>query len=283
MMFIKHPYPCCVIPLICIDVDGTLVSASGVVTDTVWAAVDRALERGQHLALSTARGAFAAGWEMAERLDPDGWHVFHAGGATVHTGTGNVRGHSLDAAQLSTALAVAAENDWTLELYSAKDYAVASDDPFAVEHAGLIGVPFEQRSLDEFIAANELIVRVQFVVPESDIAAVTCAMEPSGLSVTSATSPIMPGAAFVSATQQRITKATGIAQICDDLGISMRHVMMIGDGLNDLAAIEAVGHPVAMGNAAPEVHRLARYTVADVDHDGVAEALDLSATLDPGS
>ena len=95
------------IQLICIDVDGTLVGASGIVADEVWDAVDAALDRGQHLALSTARGAFAASWEMAKRLDPSGWHVFHAGGATVHTGTGDTRQHTLTDEQVSTAMSVA--------------------------------------------------------------------------------------------------------------------------------------------------------------------------------
>ena len=279
----KDPYPCRVIPLICIDVDGTLVSSTGVVTDGVWAAVDRALERGQHLALSTARGAFAASWDMALRLDPSGWHVFHAGGATVHTGTNEARGHALTTNQVTEAIRVATENGWTLELYSADAYAVEDETDAAVEHAGLMGLPYVRTPLAEFAAANDLIVRVQFVVPEPDIADISAAVVPLGLSVTSATSPIMPGTAFVSATQTGITKATGIEAICIELGLTIDQVMMIGDGLNDLPAIEAVGHPVAMGNAAPEVAALARYHVAHVDDDGVAEALDRSADIDPMS
>lgn len=279
----KDPYPCRVIPLICIDVDGTLVSATGVVNPAVWDAVDRSLERGQHLALSTARGAFAASWDMALRLDPAGWHVFHAGGATVHTGTGEARGHALTSEQVARAMQIASDNNWVLELYSAEAYAVEEQTDVAVEHAGLMGLPFVQTPLADFAAANDLIVRVQFVVPEHDIAAVTEAAAPLGLSITSATSPIMPGTAFVSATQTGITKATGIEAICVELGLTIDQVMMIGDGLNDLPAIEAVGHPVAMGNAAPEVTALARYHVAHVDDDGVAEALDRSADIDPFS
>jgi len=264
-------------------VDGTLVGASGTVTEEVWAAVDRALDRGQHLALTTARGAFASSWEMAERLDPSGWHVFHAGGATVHTGTHEARGHSLTAEQVTQAIDIAAENEWTLELYSADAYAVEDNNEAAVAHAALMGLPYEQKSLAEFAAANELIVRVQFVVTEAEIAAVTEAVKPLELSVTSATSPIMPGTAFVSATQTNVTKATGIEAICGELGLTIDQVMMIGDGLNDLPAMEAVGHSVAMGNAAPEVAAVARYHVADVDNDGVAEALDRSAEIDPAS
>ncbi len=282
-MFSKDHYPCHVIPLICIDVDGTLVSRSGKVSNPVWDAVDRALDRGQHLALSTARGAFASSWEMAQRLDPSGWHVFHAGGATVHTGTGEARGHSISEDQVAQCRELAESQKWVLELYSPGAYAVEDESTPAVDHAGLMGVPFETTAFDDFLKTEDSIVRTQFVVPEPAIDEVMAAAEPLGLSMTSATSPIMPGTAFVSATKQGITKATGISSICDELGLTIDQVMMIGDGLNDLPAIEAVGHPVAMGNAAPEVTALARYHVAHVDDDGVAEALDRSAEIDPRS
>ena len=271
------------IPLVCIDVDGTLVSKTKVVREPVWEAVDRALARGQHLALSTARGAFASSWTMAQRLDPAGWHVFHAGGATVHTQTGEARGHWLTAEQITGCRALADEHGWVLELYSPTEYAIEDDSEVSVDHAALMGVPFVATSFDSFLTENPSLVRAQFVVPESEIASVIEAGTSLGLSMTSATSPIMPGTAFVSATQAGITKATGIASICDELGVTIEQVMMIGDGLNDLAAMEAVGHPVAMGNAAPEVTAIARYHVAHVDDDGVAEALDRSASIDPDS
>lgn len=266
------------IPLICIDVDGTLVGSSKVVTNGVWAAVDQALERGQHLALSTARGAFGSAWDMAKRLDPNGWHVFHAGGAIAHTGTNETRGHNLDTADIAT-LRTLAKNDWFLELYTATTYAVESESQVSVDHAGLMGLPFKACSFDEFLDTNSSIVRAQMVVPVSDIEDVTETLRPLGLSLSSATSPIMEGTAFVSITKPGVTKATGIRSICETLGLTISEVMMIGDGLNDLPAIEAVGHPVAMGNAEDAVKELANHVVADVAHDGVAEALALSATL----
>jgi hydroxymethylpyrimidine pyrophosphatase-like HAD family hydrolase len=50
--------------------------------------------------------------------------------------------------------------------------------------------------------------------------------------------------------------------------------MMVGDGHNDVPALQIVGYPVAMGNAPDDVADAARHRVAHVDHDGVAEALD---------
>jgi len=139
-----------VIPLVCIDVDGTLVGPTGVVTEVVWDAVDAALQRGQHLALSTARGAFAASWTMAQRLDPNGWHVFHAGGAAVHTGDEAVRAHSLTPDEIDLCVRAANGRGWILELYSATAYSVDSEEPFAVDHAKLIGVPFARTDLQAF-------------------------------------------------------------------------------------------------------------------------------------
>lgn len=267
------------IPLVCIDVDGTLVGTSGEVTEAVWNAVDEARDRGQHLALTTARGAFGASWGMAQRLDPNGWHVFHAGGAVVHAATGEARGDSLQPDALDALVQSANDRDWILELYAPDAYAVESTAPPSVEHAGLLGVPFVAGDFSDFRIENERIVRAQFVVDVGQIADVHDVAEPLGLEATSATSPIMPGIAFVSITPPGITKATGIAYISESLGLSMDQVMMVGDGLNDLPAIEAVGFPVAMGNAEEAVKSAADYHVPDVESDGLATALELSSTL----
>lgn len=263
------------LPLVCLDVDGTLVGPTGTVTDRVWRAVDEARARGQHLALTTARGAFATTWDIATRLDPNGWHVFHAGAAIVHTGTGVVRAHALTGEQVEAAAELAQQTGWVIEYYSATEYAVDDDHSLAVDHATLVGVPFERRHRSTL---TEPIVRVQFVVPEADAsAAVTQA--PVGLTASSATSPVMPGAAFVTMTVAEVDKGTGIARIAAELAIDLGDVMMVGDSHNDRVALAAVGHPVAMGNAEPEIKAMAAHVVAGVLDDGAAEALVLSGRL----
>ena len=52
--------------------------------------------------------------------------------------------------------------------------------------------------------------------------------------------------------------------------------MMVGDGLNDLDALEVVGHSVAMGNAHSDLLDCCDYVVAPVGQDGLVEALELS-------
>lgn len=268
-------YPDPVLPLICIDVDGTLVGVSGRPTDTVWAAADAAIARGQHLALSTARAAFGPTFDWARRLDPDGWHVFHAGAALVHTGTDEVVEQPVPDEVVEIAGQAAADQGWTVEYYTTRDYRVSDDAVLATDHAALMGVPVAVGGPADMAGA---VVRVQLVVPHHVVPAAVEAME-SHAEVSTATSPVQDGVTFVSITPHGATKAAAIAAIAERLGTTVDRVMMVGDGHNDLSAMEAVTHGVAMGNAEPEVKAAARYEVPPVSDDGLAVALQLSADL----
>lgn len=263
------------LPLICLDVDGTLVGSIGVPSEVTWQAAADARARGQRLTLCTARLAAGPTRAWAERLDPDGWHVFHTGAARWHPVTGEVRIEALTDDDVERCAAIAAERGWVFEVYAWDDYTVDDDHPLAVGHAALLDLPFRRRPRS---ALSSEVVRVQFVVPLAEADAAIAAV-PAGLDGSGATSPAMPDAAFVSVTRTGVSKAAGIAAVAGDLGVAMADVMMVGDGHNDLPAIDAVGWGVAMGNAAPEVLAAARLVVADVDDDGAAEAITRSATL----
>lgn len=264
-----------VLPLICLDVDGTLVGAAGEPSEALWAAADRARRRGQHLTLCTARLAAGPTRRWATRLDPDGWHIFHTGAALWHPGTDEVDATPLPSGALDAAVEVAASRGWVLEAYAWDDYAVDSDDPLAVAHARLLDLPFVRRPL---AALDGPVVRVQFVVPvaQTDDA---LAAAPPGTDASGATSPVMPGASFVSVTAAGVSKASGVASVAAHVGARMADVMMVGDGHNDLPAIEAVGWGVAMANAANGVREAARIVAGHVDEDGAADIIDRSACL----
>lgn len=264
-----------VLALICLDVDGTLVGSNGAPSDGLWAAADAARARGQRLTLCTARlaGGPTQGW--AERLDPDGWHVFHTGAARWHPASGEVRATPLADGVVEHCAAVAADRGWVFETYSWDDYVVDSTDDLARQHAGLLGMAFRHRPIDDLV---DEVVRVQFVVPE-DQAWEAMGAAPDGVSASGATSPMMPGAVFISLVADGVSKASGIEAVAADLGAGMDQVMMVGDGHNDLPAIEAVGWGVAMANAEPEVLAAARLVVGHVDADGAADAIVRSAEL----
>ncbi|MGI8755924.1 MAG: HAD hydrolase family protein [Acidimicrobiales bacterium] len=263
------------VPLICLDVDGTLVGSAGEPSEAVWSSAKRARGRGQHLTLCTARLAAGPTRSWAKRLDPGGWHVFHTGAARWNPSSGEVRVEPLDEDAVAACAEVAAERHWVFETYTWDDYVVDRAAPLAVAHAGLLGLSVAARPRSTL---DGDVVRVQFVVDATDTAAALAAA-PAGTAASAATSPVMPGVAFVSVTAVGVSKTAGIEAVAADLGVTLRDVMMVGDGHNDLEAVRAVGWGTAMGNAEPEVIAAARLVVADVDADGAAEAIDRSGHL----
>lgn len=265
---------CQVIQLVCLDVDGTLIGGAGEVTSGVWSSTDEAREAGMHVCLCTARGAFGASWEMAQRLDPNGWHVFHGGSAIVHTADGRVVASELDSGTIERAHELATENDWTLETYAHDRYVVNAASRLATDHAALMHVDLSVGDLRSL--SGQPIVRLQYVVTEDALPHLRSCWDDEPVNLTAATSPMNPGSVFVSINSPQTTKATGIEAICSELGLELANVMMVGDGENDIAALDAVGYPVAMGNASSEVKSHARSIVSHVDDDGVVDAITMA-------
>lgn len=70
-----------------------------------------------------------------------------------------------------------------------------------------------------------------------------------------------------------INKASGLMTVCKMLGYEMSQVVAVGDSLNDIAAIQAAGLGIAMGNAQEKVKLAADAVVASNNEDGIAEAI----------
>lgn len=263
------------IELICVDVDGTLVGSSGDVLQEVWPAVERARGAGGRLVICSGRPAFGQTRRLAERLDPDGWHVFQNGASIVHLPSGRSRSGCIPRAAVEHLVERARRTGRVLELYSDFGYAVESTHERARRHAGLLGVPFRPRRFEELEGE---IVRMQWLLALEDEPAVLA--EPhDGLALTPSTSPVMPDTSFVSITMPGLSKAGAVRAVAAEYGIPVDRVMMVGDGTNDIEVMQTVGVPVAMGNAEPEILALARHRVGHVDAGGLIEALELAMRL----
>lgn len=70
-----------------------------------------------------------------------------------------------------------------------------------------------------------------------------------------------------------ISKASGIEEVCKLLGYSMSEVVAMGDSLNDMAMIRAAGLGVAMGNAQEELKRAADLVTVTNQESAVAKVI----------
>lgn len=272
--------------LVCVDVDGTLVGASGAVHPAVWPAAERLRALGVRLAVCSGRPGFGDARRHAERLDGDGWHVFQNGASVVHAGSGASRSTPLPAAALAALVDRAAATGWALELYRDADYvivpgAVDPDETRAHRHAALLGVPLSVATLAE-AAALDGVVRAQWMVDHAALPAVLAAAVP-GTRLLPSLSPVMPETTFVSVLAPGVDKAAAVRQVAAAYALPLSAVTFVGDGGNDAAAMAAVraggGHAVAMGNAEPAALAAAEHVVGDVEAGGLVEAFALVEAL----
>ncbi|MBE6030815.1 MAG: HAD family phosphatase [Clostridiales bacterium] len=75
------------------------------------------------------------------------------------------------------------------------------------------------------------------------------------------------------------SKGKAIYALADILGVDYSDTMACGDGLNDLAMLEAAGVAVAMGNGKPEVKEAADFITLDNEKDGVGIAIEKFALM----
>ncbi|WJH35379.1 HAD family hydrolase [Paenibacillus sp. CC-CFT747] len=75
-----------------------------------------------------------------------------------------------------------------------------------------------------------------------------------------------------------MTKASGVLSLCAHYGLEASRAAAFGDDRNDLELFLAVGYPVAMGNAVPELKERAREITETNDRDGVAVVVERMLT-----
>jgi Cof subfamily protein (haloacid dehalogenase superfamily) len=81
------------------------------------------------------------------------------------------------------------------------------------------------------------------------------------------------GDGIIEAVPKGTSKATGIAWLCEHLGIAIEDTYALGDSINDLEMLQSVGHGIAMGNATQVAKDVAEYVTTDIHEDGIMNAL----------
>ncbi len=79
---------------------------------------------------------------------------------------------------------------------------------------------------------------------------------------------------FLEVTPCGIDKAASLARLAAHCGYRKEEIMACGDGYNDISMLDAVGMPVAMANAYPEVKPHAKFITKSNEEDGVAYAVE---------
>jgi len=262
--------------LLVIDIDGTLVNRDGDISDRDQQALAQAVAKGIKVTLSTGR-VIRACRRVIDLLSLDGYHIFFDG-ALVSDPHHNreVYAQPLKKEVVRRAVEFARKNDTYLELYSSEDFFAEQENWSDVIHRRFFKV--EPTFVDfSGIWERERIVKAELVVhnPEEAAKAENFRREFDGsLRFSIARAPAYPGIDFINIIDPGVSKGEALKALASFVDIPMDEIIAIGDGLNDISLLEAAGMAVAMGNAFPEVKKVADHITLDVENSGVAAAVE---------
>jgi Cof subfamily protein (haloacid dehalogenase superfamily) len=257
------------IRMIATDLDGTLLRHDGTVSERTKAAFRAAAAAGYTLVLASGRPPRSV-LPIAEQLGVDGLAVCSNGAIVYDLGRSTVLHNE---AVPRAALAA------IIDAVRAREPSVC----FATEHGHRIGheaaFPFVGASTpanpplvgDVHALCAEDVVKLAIHHPEQAVetlAALVRACAGERVSVTFSTRH------FVEVAAAGVSKALGLARVCERLRIEPAAVIAFGDMPNDLAMLAFAGRGVAVANAHPDVLAEGYEVTASNDEDGVAQVVE---------
>ena len=246
------------IRVLALDLDGTLTNDQKVVTPATRAALDAAAAKGVTIVLASGRPT-AGVMPLAKELGLDkkgGCILSYNGGAIIDCATGEtLYRKQLDAKYVPQLCAFAREQGVVIITYNKQ--GVVTESPEEEDLAAYVDYPICKMliTLDPARRGEVLEAGRKQFAGEIDL-------YPS--------SPF-----FIEAVPLGVAKDVSLGSLLESRGLTRDNLMACGDGLNDCSMIRFAGVGVAMQNAEPPVKEAADYvTVADNNHDGVAEAIE---------
>ncbi|HET6625360.1 MAG TPA: HAD family hydrolase [Nocardioidaceae bacterium] len=265
--------------LVALDVDGTLLIpepddglSADAVTPAVRAAIDRAVDAGVYVVLASGRSPLSMTGVLRHLELPrdiaggEQWLVVASNGAVVFsyppmTVLSEV---TFDAREAVRAVlehvpgaAVAVEEHGV-------GYRVNRHFPEGELDGEMILTPVEEMVASE---VSRVIIRDPESTPE-DFVSLAAKLGLQG------TNYFIGWTAWLDLAPEGVSKASGLAEVCERLGVAAGEVLAIGDGRNDIDMLEWAGHGVAMGQAPDEVKAAADAVAGTVHEDGAAEELN---------
>lgn len=266
------PAPTRPIRLVASDLDGTLLTSAEAISPRTAEAIGRAVAADLRVVAATGRQIT----QLPASLAASG--VTHAVGSNGAIGADLTSGEVLFETMLTPEAAAGIVAHLTAELEGVRFSAVRDRGARHAAEPGYLDLltpreltfwKVETESLADLVAEPTLKLTVRH--PELTADDLLEVLEVAGLDGFHATTS---GAPFLEVAGAGVTKATGVARLCELLDVDPDHVLALGDAKNDVELLAWAGLGVAMGNAVPEAKAVAAWVTAPNDRDGVALAIE---------
>ena len=263
--------PAVAIRLIALDLDGTVIGPDLVVRDRVRQSIIRAQAQGIAVTIVTGR-MFAAARPYAQTLKLGGPVVCYQGAGIFDAATGAIMWQTPVAQSVTREVLLKAKAD----RMHAQCYA---DDQIFVDEVNAYSNKYKELSRVEPVLvpslyesfADRLTLKI-VMVDEAERATAYTETLKTLLGTRAYVTRSHPD--FVEVLDPSVNKGQALAFVARHYGVPVDATLAVGDSWNDLPLLQAAGMGVAMGSAPPELLARADAVVADVEHDGVAEAIE---------
>lgn len=255
--------------LVALDIDGTLLSHDGVMSDEARAAVRDVRSAGHEVVLATGRALVAVLPILSELGIHDGWAVCSNGAVTAR----------LDP-RITTGYEVIRQITFDPGPALRTVRAEMPEVHLAVENTGLgslVSQPFPPGELggEQIVVGFERLceqpaTRVVVRSPAHSSEHFAALAHRLGLDDVSY---YIGWTAWMDIVPPGVTKASALQYLCDDLGFDVADVVAVGDGTNDIDMLRWAGRGIAMGHAPESLRMVADEVTAPIDDDGVVVVL----------
>jgi Cof subfamily protein (haloacid dehalogenase superfamily) len=259
------------IRLVALDLDGTLIGEDLVLRPRVRDAVAKAREAGVAVTIVTGR-MFGAARPFVQALNIDGPVVCYQGAAIFDAASGaTLRETPVHSDVTRETLAWAHEHGVHAQCYADDTLYVDQINRFSKRYTDLARVePVVVPSLREAFSERPTIKIV--LVDDAEradqhLAALRALLGERAYLTRSHVD-------FVEVVDPQVNKGEALGFVAQRHGVSLDETLAVGDAWNDVPLLDAAGVGIAMGSGPPELLAHADHVVADVAHDGVAEAIE---------
>ena len=248
--------------LVALDMDGTLLTDQESISDRNLRALKKALRKGLHVVLATARTVWSARACLPEPDMPLG--VVACNGAEVWLPGGREPLVCEPIPPDVAAALVRCDRPGALQvkLYPPERIHRSLERPELFDR-------FHSPGAEPGVPGP--LLQVVFTGPDDQVRAFWAELEERYRHVLTFTTS-EPGRLEI--TRHGVSKVTGLARLAQALGVPGERVVAMGNGANDLPMLEWAGLGFAMANAPEEVRRRVGRIAPRHDEDGVAQVIE---------
>ena len=262
--------------LLLVDIDGTLLARDGKISAGDRDALAKACHSGTKVSLSTGRVPQAC-LAIINQLSLNGCHIFFDGALISNTETDEeIYVKPISKHLVRQIVDFVHLNQINIDLYSATRYFIERETWTSDIRRQFFGL---QPTIMDFtqLWLKERIIKGTLVICSAEERAKADSFRlqfKDSLSFSWTKTPAYPDVDFINVVDPEVSKGKALEALASYMGIPLTEVMVIGDGTNDISLFASAGLSVAMNNAPPEVKVVANYITLDVDHSGVAAAIN---------